>query len=508
MVSRTKKTLHNSKVALLFYVLTVGLQFISRKIFLDKLGIEVLGLNTTALNLLQFINLAELGVTAATASVLYKPLADSDEETIVDLVSLQGHIYKRIGLFVLIMSGILMFFFPWIFSKMQLPLWYAYGSFSALLLTSLLTYFINYKQVVLTADQKNYKVIYSYKGIGLLKIIFQMFAVSYFSNGYLWWLILEFLFGVIASISLHYTTIHTYPFLNNSKKTFKQLRNVYTELTIKIKQVFFHKLSSFALSQSSPLIIYAYASMALVGIYGNYMIIFSGIHGILGAVFNSTIAGIGNLVRTADSFRIKKVFDELFSFRMALAGIVAISAWLLTPQLINIWIGSEYQLPMSTLSLMIIIVFIGLSRLSVDSFIMAYGLFKDVWATIVETFLNIGFSVLLGYFWGLNGILSGVIISLIVIPVIWRPYFLFRNYMKGYLGHFWRMYGTHILVFIPPFILGFYLKTILEKYMSSFIGFCWTSLVIISLVSIVEIFIMVVFKFPIVEFIDRFIHRK
>ena len=73
--SRTSKSVKNSSVALVFYFINLILQFFSRKIFLDYLGAEVLGLNTTATNLLQFLNLAELGVGAAIACTLYKPLA-------------------------------------------------------------------------------------------------------------------------------------------------------------------------------------------------------------------------------------------------------------------------------------------------------------------------------------------------------------------------------------------------------------------------------------------------
>ena len=74
--SRTSKSIKNSSVALVFYFINLILQFFSRKIFLDYLGAEVLGLNTTATNLLQFLNLAELGVGAAIACTLYKPLAE------------------------------------------------------------------------------------------------------------------------------------------------------------------------------------------------------------------------------------------------------------------------------------------------------------------------------------------------------------------------------------------------------------------------------------------------
>ena len=50
--SRTYKSLRNSWVALLFYAANLLISFISRKVFINHLGADVLGLNTTASSLL------------------------------------------------------------------------------------------------------------------------------------------------------------------------------------------------------------------------------------------------------------------------------------------------------------------------------------------------------------------------------------------------------------------------------------------------------------------------
>lgn len=68
------------------------------------------------------------------------------------------------------------------------------------------------------------------------------------------------------------------------------------------------------------------------------------------------------------------------------------------------------------------ITFINLARTN-ETFLFAYGLFQDVWAPMMEAALNLGLSVVLGYFWGLSGILSGVIISLLLIVCGWKPIF-------------------------------------------------------------------------------------
>ena len=104
--SRTLLSIKNSVVALGFYLVNLMLQFYSRQVFFVELGTEVLGLNTTATSLLQFLNLAELGVGSAIGVTLYKPLLEKNYTAINEIVSLQGWLYKRIAYFIIIGSAV------------------------------------------------------------------------------------------------------------------------------------------------------------------------------------------------------------------------------------------------------------------------------------------------------------------------------------------------------------------------------------------------------------------
>ena len=75
--SRLKKSLLNARVNLIFYFLSLALSFFSRKIFLDALGADFMGLIGTLNNLLGFLNLAELGISTAIGYVLYKPSSNT-----------------------------------------------------------------------------------------------------------------------------------------------------------------------------------------------------------------------------------------------------------------------------------------------------------------------------------------------------------------------------------------------------------------------------------------------
>ena len=355
--SRTSKSIKNSLVALAFYFINLVLQFFSRKVFLDYLGAEILGLNTTATNLLQFLNLAELGIGSAIACTLYKPLLEKDTVAINEIVSLQGWLYRRIAWIVIVGSLVLMAFFPWIFAKMPLPLWYAYASFGVLLVSALLSYFVNYKQIVLSADQKEYKIQYSYKASMLVKLLCQIFAIQFLDNGYVWWLVLEVVFAVVASVTLNRVIEHTYPCLKTNLFIGRELARKYPDILTKIKQLFFHKIGGFALTQTSPIIIYAYTTLTVVALYGNYMLIIMGIQTLMTAMFNSMNAGIGNLVAGGDRKRILLVFEELFSVRFLFTCTMCFGVFMLAPSFVTLWIGSEYVMDTLTLLLMTAILF-------------------------------------------------------------------------------------------------------------------------------------------------------
>ena len=101
----TAKSAKNSIVALVFYAVNLVLQFISRRIFIEYLGEDILGLNTTISSILQFLNIAELGIGSAVGYTLYKPLYENDRKTINEIVSLQGWLYKKIAGFIIAASA-------------------------------------------------------------------------------------------------------------------------------------------------------------------------------------------------------------------------------------------------------------------------------------------------------------------------------------------------------------------------------------------------------------------
>lgn len=437
---RTSKVLKNAKISLLFVLVLLFLNFISRSVFINSLGPEILGLNTIATNLIGFLNLAELGISAAIASSLYKPLAENNKKDIAEIIAVQGWMYKKIAYIIMISAIFLMFFFPIIFKKTELPLWYAYSIFGVLLLSSLLTYFITYKQVLLVADMKEYKLIFVIKGAQILKIIFQILALIYLTNSFFYWVILELIYGISSAMILKKIIEEEYPWLNINKSEGRKLKDKHQYIIKHTKQLFFHKFSAFVLMQTTPIVIFAYASLTMVSIYDNYMMIVIGIVSLTTAVFSSLQPAIGNLVATKKTKEVLNFFYEYASLRFWLASVVCVVFYFQSNSFISLWVGEEFILEKNVFLCFVIYLFLSLTRV-VDPFIYAYSLYGDIYAPILEAFINLTLSIVLGYLFGLQGILIGVIVSLLIIIFFWKPYYVFNNgFSLGVMGYFRRIF--------------------------------------------------------------------
>ena len=112
--SRTRKTFLNVRVNLIFYFLTLTLSFFSRKIFLDILGADFVGLTGTLQNLLSYLNIIDLGIGTAVGYLLYKPLFENNQGIINEIISVFGYLYRWVGIIILTIGVILSLFLPWI----------------------------------------------------------------------------------------------------------------------------------------------------------------------------------------------------------------------------------------------------------------------------------------------------------------------------------------------------------------------------------------------------------
>lgn len=450
--SRVKKSLLNARVNLIFYFITLALSFFSRKIFLDCLGADFVGLSGTLTNILGFLALAEMGVGTAVSYHLYKPLQCGDKTKIEELVSVIGYLYRKIGIFIALAGIVISAFIPLIFKESGFDFRLIYFAFYAILASSLFSYFINYRQIILSADQRGYVVTAYLQGAACVKILLQM-AVAYYWGNYYAWILLEVLFGLASCIILNWKIRRTYPWLNASVakggQAFPQHRNIVTYT----KQIFVHKIKDFLLFQSDQILVFAFVSLKMVAYYGNYTLITTKLTQLFNTFMGSVWASVGNLVAEGDREKTFRVFWEIQSVYYLIAGFVVFSVYHFIDPFISIWLGAEYILDHTILVLLMINIFIMLSRNAVDMFNNAHGHYADTWSAWAEGITNIGVTLACAPFWGIAGILTGKIVSLFFFVVLWKPYYLFHS------GHHLpiKIYWSNILRYLCILTICFYM---------------------------------------------------
>lgn len=460
MGERVHKSLLNAKVNLVFYFLSLFFAFFSRKIFLDCLGDEFIGLTGTLGNILGYLNLAELGVGAAISFHLFKPIQQHNRQQICEILSVFGYLYKRIGQVILLGGIIISLFFPVIFSKEEIGMGIIYFAFYSFLGSSLIGYFINYRQILLSADQKNYIVSIYFQSAGLVKTAMQILLAYYYKNLYVWVLV-EFIFGILGCVILNWKINKEYPWLKTNIANGKLLLKQYPDIIKNTKQVFIHKIKDFLLSRSDELFIYVFVSLRMVAYYGNYTMIITKLSFLFKSVLDSVNAGIGNLVAEGNKQNIMKVFWELMTIRHFVAGFMCCGLYFLLEPFIVLWLGEKYIMDHNILILLLIYLYIDQSRNIVDMFNHAHGLYADTWSAWVELILNIGITISVAINYGIIGILLGKIISVSVIVVFWKPYYLFSQGLKLPISIYWNGTIRYYIIFILSFGISWIVSSVI-----------------------------------------------
>lgn len=503
--SRVKKTLLNARVNLFFYFIALALSFFSRKIFLDNLGADFIGLTGSIGSLLGFLNLAELGIGAAIGYVLYKPLFDQDHQKINEIISVFGYLYRCVGLFILFGGIILAGFFPLIYPNTGFDYGIIYFAYFSFLFSSLIGYFVNYRQTLLGADQRNYVVTAYFQTASLVKTLIQM-ALAYYTGSYYLWVVVEFVFGILYAIILNWKINQVYPWLKTDVRSGKELRKKYPEIIKYTKQLFVHKIGIVAIFQTTPFLIYAFSALQYVAYYGNYTTITNSLQNLLGSFLGSTEASVGNLIAEGNKERILKVYWELVAIRFFVTTVFAFALYNLLPPFIELWLGKQYLMSETILLILIINFGMNIIRVVTDHYKNGFGIFYDVWAPFAEAIISLSVAIVCGMKWGLEGVLMGNIVSTIVIVFGWKPYILFKKGMQVSLWNYIGNFSRNIIVMCGCLYLSTVIKNILVPNMQgneSWLSWILFSAICVIIIGIVSLSVMWMFVPGMRAFIRR-----
>ena len=457
MGERVHRSIMNIKVGLLFYVLSLFLAFFSRKIFLDCLGAEFIGLTGMLMNIMSFLSVAELGIGTSIVYFLYKPLQEENHEKINEVMSMLAYLYRCIGLIIVAGGIVVSLFFPWWFSHLSTGLPLVYFAFYSFLASSAAGYIFNYKQLLVSANQKQYLVNSYFQTISIVQSIIQILLAYYYRN--LWiWVIVGLIFTIIGIIIFNYRIQQLYPWLSIDLSEGRKNLKKYPEVLKKTRQIFIQKIKDFILYRSDEIMVGMFVSVVKVAFYGNYTMIINKLNFMVNILSDGLSAGVGNLLAEGNEHNIMKVFWELTAVRFLILSIIILSLLMFFQPFIGCWLGKQYQLSNMIVYLLVFNLFIRYQTAAVYIYLGSAGLFADVWASWTELVVNIAVTLLLAPTYGIAGILLGKIISFGFISSFWKPYYLFTQAFHRSVWDYWRGMAPYYILFSVFLVLPLWLK--------------------------------------------------
>ena len=158
-MSRTKKSLKNIFVGLVFQAITILSNFICRTALIRYLEIDYVSLNGLFWEIVSMLSLVEMGIGSAIVYHLYKPIADGNIELIKKIMGLYRKCYYMIAFVCLCIGSVITAFVPYLVNGLNFSNTYLRSIFFIYVLQTVFSYMWVSDTALLQADQKRYKTV-------------------------------------------------------------------------------------------------------------------------------------------------------------------------------------------------------------------------------------------------------------------------------------------------------------------------------------------------------------
>lgn len=443
-MSRTDNSLKNLKTAVLFKLAAIVVNFIARKIFVVVLTKEYLGLDGTFANILTMLSLAELGVGTAITYSMYKPLAEGDRELILSLITLYRKFYTVIGITVGVLGAALTPFLQYIIRDIpDIP--HIRLIYLMFVLDSSISYFLVYKQSLISADQKQH-IVTSYQYKTSMAVTAAQCAALLLTGDYILYLALKLCATFVCNALLARKADRLYPYLK--QKTVQPLpAPIRQDISKNIRAMIAHKLGSVVVFGTDNVLIAYFVGAVSVGLYSNYLLITQSLKSAYSMIFRAMTASIGNLCAAEDTAHAQAVFWRVDLLTRWIYGFSAVCLVVLFNPFISLWLGADYLFSMPIVLLIVLSFYVTGMRQSVLTFREAMGLYwYDRHKPLFESAINLAVSILLAKPFGIVGIFIGTVVSTLSTCTWIEPYVLFRHGFGAPVGKYFVRYALNTLL--------------------------------------------------------------
>ena len=424
--SRSKNSIVNSIFGMLTYVFVMIATMATRIAFARYLGEELLGLNSLYTSVLQILQITELGISNAIIIFLYEPVKNANKEKTKALIHLYKKVYNVFAAVLLILGlGVQCLIIPSIVDVKTIDMKTVQAYFFLFLLGIVCSYLFAYNKSIFYAEQKNRVISIVNAAQKVIIGILQIIAI-YKVHSYYWFLLLMIFGNLLENLICHFIVLKEHPYLKEPVK--RQLsKEEHKKIVDLIKPIFVVRIADKVLSQSDSLIINGFIDIITLGMYTNYHTIFNACLGLYNPVGAALTSSYGNLAVDADSDEKYRAYLKSYSPFHFIAVVFSCLFLAYIQDFTYIAYGAKYVLPNSLSLIMTIYLYLTLVKTVYYSYQNAMGLHKlDQKQMIAQVPFNIVISIFLARRMGLNGVILGTILSLLIFSFGFKGMYLYR----------------------------------------------------------------------------------
>lgn len=500
---RMKNSMLNGLSNLVINLTITVLSFVIRTIFLRTLGEQCLGLDGLFTNILSFLSLAELGFSTSISFSLYEPLAKQDYKKVNRLMAYFRRIYTLIGTIIFVVGMVILPFVP-LMAKEYTVSYNIYLIFFLYLINTVSTYFTSYSSILLEADQKIYKLTKIKLAFNLLTYGLQLIILLYLKD-FILFLIVQFGCRFIERILTHIYIKKQYKQIDFYQKQTLEKKEK-DKIKTNIKGILFHEVGGYLVGGTDNILISSIVNISTTGLYYNYSSIIAILRNLIGSLISATSASFGNLNVLEKSDVKRNVFNVINFVCMFLGGIAVVGFYFCINPLIHLWLGEKYLLNLACIIVIAINFYLNVMMLPITAVKNSAGLYYvDRYIPIIQAIINLGVSVVLGFKFGLIGILLGTTISYICTVSITKPIVIYKHVFKSSSIEYFLKFFRNIILIILAIVIGNYVISLLsiKNIFLTLIcnGFISTSIFII-------IFIISYFRSSEFKYLMQLVKRK
>lgn len=467
--SRLQKGIRNAAFSVAAQVINLLLAFISRKLFVQFLSVEYLGLNSLFSNVLTMLSLAELGIGEAIGYALYRPIKENDQRKLHTYVNFYRRAYLVIAAVIGILGFILSFFLDHLYiEKPDLP-----ENFRVIFLmfvaNSVCSYIMGYKQTILVAGQREYIASVLRQVVHAIQSVAQIAVLAVYRNYYVY-IFLQICATLVYNLIISNVVDRSYPFLN--QKPHPKLEKAEKDrISRDVAALSVSKIAGVVMNGTDSILISKIIGVSTAGVASNYSMVIGSVNGIVWKALISIKPSLGNYNVDASIERKRALYDELFLVTFWIYCVVSVCLLVLLSPFVALWMGREYLVDQSVVFALILSFYVGGVNYPTYAFRTTHGRFEEVkWSYVASGMLNIVLSIILGIRWDVFGIFLATAISRICTSEIIEGRVLCEKILeRKLLLYFVRHIGAFAVVVTNYLITKWSVSMIPDGGLSSFV---------------------------------------